>query len=119
MSQAILYLTNDLMFASRIEAVAHQCSAALICHADVETLVNRLDEQSCRLVLIDLAVPDLDLESAVSRFRAAMPQAHLLAYGAHVMEGKLAAARAAGLDSVLTRGQFNQQAAEIVRRSVT
>ena len=39
----------------------------------------------------------------------------MIAYGAHVDEAALADAAEAGCDQVLTRGQFNQQYAELLQ----
>lgn len=62
------------------------------------------------LVLLDLSMPSLDLEAVVRRIRSIAGSAtKVVAFGPHVHEARLAAARAAGCDQVVTRGQFMTQ----------
>jgi CheY-like chemotaxis protein len=60
------------------------------------------------LVIIDLSTPGIDPADLVPRVRATVAGAvRIVAFGPHVHELKLAAARAAGCDDVVTRGQFH------------
>jgi CheY-like chemotaxis protein len=70
-----------------------------------------------RLCLVDLDLPDLDLPALVESLRsAAAPPAAIVAYGPHVHTAKLNAARQAGCDEVLTRGQFNKQVDSVLQK---
>jgi hypothetical protein len=48
--------------------------------------------------------------------KAASAATRVIAFGPHVHEDRLAAARAAGCDSVLSRGQFFSQAENVLGR---
>ena len=101
-----LLLTSDLMFSSRVSAVANQRGLNV---QVLRTPNNLLEELSpdARLVMIDLArVPLQGLDQLVDRLRELGSPPHIVAYGPHVDEQTLATARAAGCDQVLTRGQF-------------
>lgn len=60
-------------------------------------------------LFIDLETPDLDLPAIVSRAREARDDCLIVAYGPHVHEARLQAARDAGCDQVLSRGQFDRE----------
>jgi len=108
---AIAFLTNDLLFASRVKGVAERLGQALEVVGSVDTLVERASESPKQLVLLDLSTPGIDPREVVDKLRsiddAAPPK--LVAYAPHVHEAKLLAATEAGCDEVLTRGQFNNQ----------
>ena len=67
------------------------------------------------LVILDLGMPGLDVRGVVARLRALrVPAAKIIAFGPHVHEALLQAARDAGCDTVLARGQFYARLDEIV-----
>ena len=111
-----LYVTKDLFFASRITAAARGMGAAMHVAPSVEELKAAPVDDDCRLVLLDLDTPAVDpvavVAEARSRGDAGLP---VIAFGSHVHEARLEAARQAGCDQVLTRGQFDRQAGEILR----
>jgi len=110
---AALLLSADLMFSSRVAAAAQTLGVPLALVPQAADLPQKLGPD-CRLVLIDLSAPGLDLAAAVTSARTVAPAARLVAYGAHVNEDALAAATRAGCE-VLTRGQFHKQYAELLR----
>ena len=102
------------MFSSRLAGAATALGAPLAMAPSADSLAAKLTPD-CRLVLVDLALPSLNLPAAVAAIRTAAPHAKILAFAAHVDESALAAATAAGCDTVLTRGQFHKQYAELLR----
>lgn len=109
---SVLFLTDDLMFSSRVASAAQVAGVPLVVAPSVDALLERSPATGVLLILIDLSVPACQLDqilSVVSQLRAHAPGARLIAFGPHVWEDKLAAAREAGCDEVLARGQFNQQ----------
>ncbi|MCI0360507.1 MAG: hypothetical protein L0211_18675 [Planctomycetaceae bacterium] len=68
----------------------------------------------CRLVLVDLTLPGLDLPTVVAAARERAPTARIIAFGPHVDERLLAAAEAAGAHLVLSRGQFHREYAQLM-----
>jgi DNA-binding NarL/FixJ family response regulator len=109
----VLFLSSDLMFSSRVVGTAKELNVRVQLVADPSSLPQQITAD-CRLVLIDLALDRLNLPSTVKAIKAAAPAAHVVAYGAHVDEAALADAREAGCDTVLTRGQFHKQYADLL-----
>jgi CheY-like chemotaxis protein len=121
----ILFLTNDLVFPSRVQGAAQACGARMITAPNVDTLLAKYGEaassvdaaESASLALLDLNAAGVDAAQVVPRLKELSPPPKaIIAYGPHVHEHKLAAAQEAGCDLVLTRGQFDAQMAELLRR---
>lgn len=110
------YLTNDLMFSSRVAAQAERLGHTVVVVASPALLVERLAQASTEsnLVLVDLSLPGLDIAELAASVRSAAPATRIIAYAPHVHEDSLAAAQAAGCDQVLTRGAFDRQIGEIL-----
>lgn len=111
-----VFLTADLMFSSRVLAAAQAAGVALKIVPVASDFARHLTDE-CRLVLVDLTMPGLALGDVVTTARSAAPTARIVAFGPHVDEEALAAARAAGCD-VLTRGQFNANYAALLQSAV-
>ncbi len=115
----ILYLAGDLLWASKIKAEA---LAAGVTARPVRTpamLEERLSEGGVRALIVDL---DRAEEAMAMLGRVRGPGAgeieralRVVAYGAHTDAAALRAAREAGADEVLTRGQMQQRLPELVR----
>ena len=109
----LLVITNDLMAAAPIEHTARQLNAA--CR------VTRLDQaidigptEPVDLVVLDLNAVD-QVVDAVEQLRATIDsKVPIVAFGPHVHDQKLDAARDAGCARVLTRGQFHQQGRNVI-----
>ncbi len=110
---AVVFLTSDLMFSSQVMGAASTLGLKVQVVAGSQ-LAGKLSS-NCRLVLVDLSLPGLQLEPAIATVRETAPAARIVAYGPHVDEQALADAQAAGADLVLSRGQFHQQYAELLR----
>jgi hypothetical protein len=96
----VVALVSDLMDRSRI-------SAAL---PDVEFVSDETAAEGAALVVIDLARH----AGAVADVRQRCPTARIVAFGSHVDEPTLDAARAAGADTVLPRSRFFRDPAAAV-----
>jgi CheY-like chemotaxis protein len=108
----ILFLTTDLVFPSRVAGVAQQLGVRMETATTADALVAKATAASSdnMLVLLDLNSPAVDPATVVQRLKALpTPPQTIIAFGPHVHEEKLAAAKAAGCDLVLTRGQFDAQ----------
>jgi hypothetical protein len=117
----IVYCTNDLMFASKIAA---ECQAADVPVRPARTLdmlrarLDRVDDGKANhpvsVVFIELTRDDA---LAFIRLCHSHPdRPGVVAFGPHVETERLAAAREAGADEVLTRGAFTQQLPTLIRR---
>jgi DNA-binding NarL/FixJ family response regulator len=107
---AAYYLTNDLLFSSRVTGVA-QCVGIDL------RVVSSVDKISgdVKLVLLDLTLASLDIATAVKSIKERCPGARIVAYGPHVQDQLLQAAADAGCDEVLSRGQFDREMERVVR----
>ena len=113
---AVLYLTGDLLFSSRVSGAAANLEVPLQIVGSVGKLLElAANADACRLVVIDLSMPGIDLHAAVPAIRAQLPQARIVAYGPHVHEELLKVAADAGCDEVLSRGQFDREFGRLLR----
>lgn len=111
-----IYLTSDLFFSSRIVSLARQLGWEIQMVGNIAAAMQRAAvADGVDLLLIDLQHTLGELAELVPQLRQQHPQIRVIAYGPHVDEQLLAKARAAGCDQVLTRGQFNQQAAVLLQ----
>lgn len=111
---AVLFLSSDLMFSSRVVGAAQALGVQVQLVAAPSLLADKTTAD-CRIAFVDLALDGLNLPAAVQAIRSGAPQARIIAYGAHVDEAALAAASDAGCDTVLTRGQFHKQYVDLLR----
>ena len=109
-----LYVTSDLFFSSRVGSLARDRGISV----EVVPPVVAAERISAdlRLVLVDLTQRSLDVAALVEAVREKASSAKIIAYGPHVDEAALAAARDAGCDEVLPRSQFDQQIVSILER---
>jgi len=121
----ILLVSPDLMIASRLAGLARG-------RADIHTIRSldaMIQGSPCDLVLLDLQASTGDPAMLIPRIRglAAAPQpeceatdagrsARVIAFGPHVAKPLLDAARAAGADDVVSRGELLGGFAALVDR---
>jgi DNA-binding NarL/FixJ family response regulator len=86
---------------------------------DVSSLRDKASDRACRLVLVDLALPDLDIANVVSAVSDISPRPKVIAFGAHVQTAQLDAAREAGCDDVMPRSKFSTALPEILRATLS
>lgn len=101
----VWFLSGDLMFASRVQAAASNAGLEFRMLGDLPAELTA-DEQPAWIV-IDLATRSSLIPAVYEAGQPRFPEARWLAYGPHVQVGKLAAARQAGIETVITRGQFD------------
>jgi len=93
------------MFASRVKAAA---ATAGLEFRFGGSLPNE-DTESIQFVVLDLSTRSGLTSEIVGQCADRCPDARLIAYGPHVQTAKLAAAKEAGIPTVLTRGQFDSK----------
>ena len=110
----VLYLTQDLLFPSRVTTVAKQMGVDVSIVGSLEQLRERLAVPTAA-VIVDLehraAVP----AEIIQMLKDVSPRPQVIGYGPHVKEALLAAAQTAGFDQVLSRGQFDKQIGPLVQ----
>ena len=104
-----LVVTTDLAVLAAAQGAAERAGVAFrsVAPASAESAAS---ESAPHAVAIDLSAPIGDITELVASLRAATPGARLVAFGPHVHEARLEAARNAGCDAVVSRGQFHRQA---------
>lgn len=110
-------LTTDLACLSTVTGTAQLHGYTVAAAMSTAALLEKA--AGSRLVLLDLNSPGVDPAAILPKLRELKPAPAVVAFGPHVHEAKLAAARAAGCDDVLTRGQFHQRLAEVLGRYLT
>lgn len=113
MGRALL-VTADLMTTSQALGAAGRAGVELET-ARPEDAAKAAQGGSPSVVAIELTGPIPDLPGLVTGLREAAPDALLVAFGPHVQEILLAAARDAGCDKVITNGQFHRGFDELLR----
>ena len=99
----LVVVVRDLVFRSKIHAAAERQGVPLRLAPRGSTLSEAISGLERPTVVADLGEPGL-LEQ-VRAAKAAAP-VRVIGYLGHLQEGLMAEARSAGVDEVLTRGQF-------------
>lgn len=125
----IAYFASDLVWATRIRATAEGLGIASRPVRSLEMLDARFADSDVRALIVDLDDP----ETAMALIRRARqqgsapnssqpptadrspPPLRIAAFGPHVEAEAFRAARDAGADLLLTRGQFHGSLAELLR----
>jgi len=101
-SPCVVFLSGDLMFASRVRGAAEAAGYAF-------QLTGALPEQSdIAYVIVDLSTRSGVVDGLMHSCAAVCPDATVIAYGPHVQLSRLDAAKQAGIPTVMTRGQFDR-----------
>lgn len=113
----LLLISTDLMIQSRVAAAASRAGFAAPRVIDGRETSSLEGADACRLALVDLSSPDLEVKEVVAGLRAQLDAtAPIIAFGPHVQKARLDAARDAGCDYVLSRGQLDRDIEAILQR---
>ena len=103
----VVLLSSDLMVVSKVQGAAAQSGATVRAFSNPALAIETCGEAQADVLIVDLAMQSLDLGSVVSQLKADTTRStRVVAFGPHVHEDRLAAAREAGCDVVISRGQF-------------
>jgi CheY-like chemotaxis protein len=109
-------LSGDLAVLSRIEGAATRLGQVVRSASGEAQAVAFCEAERAKTVIVDLSMPALDVASLVTQLKSIEgSNIHMVAFGPHVHEQRLAAAREAGCDLVVSRGQFFLQLESILR----
>lgn len=109
-SSGVVLLCSDLMMTSSVSGAASSAGRPFSALAGVQQLGTCGADD---LVLIDLAMPGLDIEHAAELLNDHQKK-NAIVYGPHVHKGRLEAARSAGFTTVIPRGQFAANISDLV-----
>jgi DNA-binding response OmpR family regulator len=113
----LLLLSGDLMAASRIQGSASRIAAKLHTVGSAEQAIVCCSDEPVGVVVVDLSLAGLEIGPLVNSLKQSNFVApKVIAFGPHVHEERLSAAREAGCDEVVSRGQFFAQLESILSR---
>ncbi len=116
----IVLLSGDLMVVSRVQNAAAAAGVGVQSAGSLSQAVEKCAELSAPQLIVDLSAPALDIANLVMQLRGRQADdataSRIIAFGPHVHEARLAAAREAGCDAVMSRGQFFGQIDAILAR---
>lgn len=113
---SVLLISNDLMLGSQLRPAANQAGITLAVKPSPAQLLTAEPPAGVKLVIVDLAAPGLDVTALVGAISAWPARPTVIAFGPHVHKAKLAAARKAGCDQVLSRGEMVSGAGALMAR---
>ena len=111
---SILLLTSDLMVSSKVAAAGLRVSRKVDTALSVEALLEKAAANPPTAVILDLSVAGLALPTLVTQLRGVPQPPTIIAFAPHVHAAVLDAARDAGCDQVLTRGDFHRRMDEVL-----
>ncbi len=104
----VVMLSGDLLFASKVKAAAESCGWKVYLGSNLPAPdAHELVGADIKLVVLDLSSRSGLTDRIVHRCSEQCPQAKIVAFGSHVHVDRLQAARKAGIEHVLTNGQFD------------
>jgi CheY-like chemotaxis protein len=104
---AVVLLTGDLTVISRVEGAAARCGQPVRAFASPAQAILQCSLENAKLLIVDLATMAMELEHLINTLRQEMrTPPRVVAFGPHVHEERLEAARQAGCDEVMSRGEF-------------
>lgn len=109
-------ISNNLLFSSQVSGAASKAGIELRTLGSVADIHEAATGSS--LLLVDLSTPGMRITDLVATVRALeTPPAEIIAFGPHVHEARLMAARTASCDAVLSQGAFSSEMNEILARA--
>ncbi len=108
----IVAIVSDLIFQSRIEAVARQSGAEIAIYRHVDRVLEALP--GAGLLMVDMNIESADPLALVETARTQHPELRIIAFLAHVQKELAERAALAGADEVLARSTFVERLPEIV-----
>ena len=90
-----------------LEGAASRLGKTVRVASDESAAVDCCTAEPCNVLIVDLSSPSLNIAALVNQLKSNRSTAtRVIAFGPHVHEERLAAARNAGCDLVISRGQF-------------
>lgn len=119
MAEPVLLITSDLACLSSVSGAARRVGSDLRTAMTIAAIDEKLSEEPPAMVILDLSTAGLKVSELVPKLRARLSEkVRTLAFGSHVHTAQLAAARAAGCDLVVSRGEFHARMDDFLRPPV-
>jgi glycine oxidase len=110
-----LGLVRDILFRSRIDAVADSLGVEVAYASDLAHGCARASALKPAIVFADLSDVGFPAAATVREIRGIIPGARLIGFASHVDLKALTAARSAGFDLTLSRSEFTARLAELLK----
>jgi|TARA_B110000495_G_C22985146_1_gene579515 hypothetical protein len=104
----VLFLSDDLMFGSRVAHAALMQNVSLQTLLQLEQLPEALQYIDVERIILDLSCAAFNPSHVMGIVESSDREPRTMAFGSHVHKAKLDAARTAGFDEVVSNGQFNE-----------
>lgn len=101
----VLIICSDLFFATQLRSAAERAGTDAEVEMQLQQAIARMQAGNYGHIVVDLEAPGLDLSALLTALPDPAPR--VIAFGPHVQERRLAAAREAGCSRVVTRGQIS------------
>jgi CheY-like chemotaxis protein len=112
----VVLLSSDLTVLSRVEGAATRLGQSVRSASGESQAVELCQGDDVNTLIVDVSMPSLDVASLLNQLKASEGSGtRVVAFGPHVHEQRLAAAREAGCDLVVSRGQFFSQLETILK----
>jgi DNA-binding NarL/FixJ family response regulator len=113
-----IILSPDLATSSRVEGAAARVGVSCGTAWSVDMLIEKAKADAPSLIILDLSTPGIEPEKLVPLL-GDLPTAprRIVAFGPHVHEELLEAARRAGCDEVMSRGKFTAEMDDVLNSS--
>ncbi len=106
----VVLLSSDLTVLSRVEGAATRVGKKVRIAANESQAAELCNVDEASTLIVDLSMPSIDIAALNVQLKSNKAAAtRVVAFGPHVHEERLAAARNAGCDLVVSRGQFFSQ----------
>ncbi|HEX4826499.1 MAG TPA: hypothetical protein VFV19_19545 [Candidatus Polarisedimenticolaceae bacterium] len=114
MSGRILFVSDDIMFWARVRAAADAASREIVRIDGEAAMEDAFRRGDVSRVLVDLSCRSLDVYAWAGRWKASATAPDLVAFGSHVDEAALVAARDAGFDTVMPNSRFHRTVGALI-----
>ena len=104
----VLFLSDDLMFGSRVAHAALMQSVSLQTVLQLDQLPEALQYIDVERIILDLSCTAFIPAHVMEVVESSDREPRTMAFGSHVQQKKLEIANAAGFDEVVSNGQFNE-----------
>lgn len=111
---AVLAVTDDLIFSSKIEAAAAALSVPLRLVSKAKPLAEAIAGEPYRLAIVDLNLSGSDVIECVRDMRRRYPQMPILGFCSHAQVQLQSQAEAAGCTQVVSRSVFVGQLPQLL-----
>jgi DNA-binding response OmpR family regulator len=113
LATSVLLITSDLACSSSVAGAAQRAGVELRTALGPAAIEAKLAGEPPALVILDLSTPGANARELVPQLRTRLATSgRIVAFGPHVHTGTLAAAREAGCDLVISRGEFHARVDE-------